>query len=187
VLSLELKRHPSVPCAFARAFTVRAEPSGGQRLQLRYRLEGDLDRLELPLPRASAAADGLWRHTCFEAFVKAGDARAYLELNFSPFTEWAIYAFNDYRSGMQPRVPRERLAIASRRTGDVFELEATVDFEGLFTEWPRAAGLRLGLSAVLEDRQGQLSYWALAHPSERADFHHPESFALHLPPLGAPA
>ena len=176
-----------MPCAFARAFTVRCEPSGGRRLSLRYRLEGDLDRLELPAPRASAAADGLWRHTCFEAFLKAGDANAYVELNFSPSTEWAIYAFDDYRSGTQPRAPRRPPAIASRRTGDVFELDATVDFEGLFTESPGAAGLRLALSAVLEDRQGQLSYWALAHPSERADFHHPESFALQLPPLGAPA
>jgi hypothetical protein len=184
---LELKRHPSAPCAFVRAAAVRAARSGGhRRLSFSYRVEGDLDELRLPDPCPSAAADGLWRHTCFEAFVQAGNARAYLELNFSPSTEWAIYAFDDYRSGMQPRAPLRPPEIASRRAGDVFELEAAVDFEGLFTEWPPAAGLRLALSAVLEDRQGRLSYWALAHPSERPDFHHPESFALHLP-LGAPA
>ena len=184
---LELKRHPSVTCEFVRTATVRADRSGDARLAFRYRLEGNLDELRLPAPRVSAAADGLWRWTCFEAFVKPGNSRAYLELNFSPSTEWAIYAFDDYRSGMQPRVPRRPPEIASRRTGGVFELEAAVDFEGLFTEGPPADGLRLALSAVLEDREGKSSYWALAHPSERADFHHPESFALRLPPLGAPA
>jgi hypothetical protein len=39
----------------------------------------------------------------------------------------------------------------------------------------------LALAAVLEDRDGRLSYWALEHPSERPDFHHPNSFVLELP------
>jgi hypothetical protein len=38
--------------------------------------------------------------------------------------------------------------------------------------------LRLGLSAVIEDIDGRLSYWALKHPPGKPDFHHPDSFAL---------
>jgi hypothetical protein len=40
---------------------------------------------------------------------------------------------------------------------------------------------RLGLSAVIETVDGFFSYWALAHPSDKPDFHHPDSFILELP------
>ncbi|HZF30878.1 MAG TPA: DOMON-like domain-containing protein [Gammaproteobacteria bacterium] len=186
--SLGLARHPSAPCSFVRAVEVRADRPAAHRLSLHYSVEGNLDELQLPLPRRSAPADGLWQHTCFEAFVQRGDTRAYLELNFSPSTEWAIYAFDDYRHGMQPRAPRRPPEIVTRRMGDRFELEARVDFGGLFTEPAPGVALRFAVAAVLEDRQGRLSYWALVHPSaERPDFHHPQSFTMELPPHGASA
>jgi hypothetical protein len=31
---------------------------------------------------------------------------------------------------------------------------------------------------VIEDTSGHKSYWALAHPPGKADFHHSDSFAL---------
>jgi hypothetical protein len=39
-------------------------------------------------------------------------------------------------------------------------------------------GWRIGLAAVIEDTSGHKSYWALAHPPGKADFHHSDSFAL---------
>ena len=40
----------------------------------------------------------------------------------------------------------------------------------------------LGLSAVLEEKDGTKSYWALAHPhGDKPDFHDPACFAAHLP------
>ena len=32
---------------------------------------------------------------------------------------------------------------------------------------------------------GAISYWALAHPAEKPDFHHPDSFVLTLPESSA--
>jgi hypothetical protein len=46
---------------------------------------------------------------------------------------------------------------------------------------PPAAQWRLGLSAVIEENGGRLTYWALAHPAARPDFHHPDGFAAALP------
>jgi hypothetical protein len=47
--------------------------------------------------------------------------------------------------------------------------------------------LSLALSAVVEERNGALSYWALRHSPGKPDFHHPEAFALELaPPAGTP-
>ena len=42
--------------------------------------------------------------------------------------------------------------------------------------------LGLGLSTVVEDNHGRLSYWALRHPSGKPDFHHPDTFALEIVP-----
>ena len=40
--------------------------------------------------------------------------------------------------------------------------------------------LRIGLCAVIEEKSGALSYWALRHPPGRPDFHHRRAFALEL-------
>jgi hypothetical protein len=45
---------------------------------------------------------------------------------------------------------------------------------------PSCGHVRLGLSAVIEEERGMLSYWALKHPTGRPDFHHPDAFALEL-------
>ena len=36
----------------------------------------------------------------------------------------------------------------------------------------------IGLSAIIEEEDGTISYWALAHPPGRPDFHHPDCLAL---------
>jgi hypothetical protein len=192
--SLSLTSHPTTPCTYVRAVSVHVDRVGEHVLALHYRVEGDLDELRCPAPRTSQQTDGLWQHACFEAFVKHGDTRAYLEFNFSPSSEWAIYAFDDFRAGMQPRQPRHPPEIVTAQRGDgVLEVDVTVDLDGLLAERTRADArraspeetnrLRLSVAAVLEDRRGALSYWALAHPSERPDFHHPDSFVFWLPAL----
>jgi hypothetical protein len=40
--------------------------------------------------------------------------------------------------------------------------------------------LRIGLSAVIEGKDGALSYWALRHAPGKPDFHHRRAFALEL-------
>lgn len=50
------------------------------------------------------------------------------------------------------------------------------------TEPRRMYALQIGLSAVIEEMDGTKSYWALAHPAGKPDFHHPDCFTLELPP-----
>lgn len=66
-----------------------------------------------------------------------------------------------------------------RREEGVLVLDATIDLNSL-TRIVRGGTLRLGLSSVIEDDQGMLSYWALKHPPGKPDFHHPSSFAIEL-------
>ena len=55
-------------------------------------------------------------------------------------------------------------------------LEAVIGAPAL----PSGSQLQIGLSAVVEDTHGALSYWALAHPSARPDFHLSATFVLNL-------
>ena len=148
-------------------------------LDLAYILTANLDHLRVPEPRTPAASDQLWQHTCFEAFVAAG-APAYHEFNFSPSREWAVYAFESYRVPAPRDVPALEPAVTVRRTAETLELEARIDLGGLSTAHA-CATLKIGLSAVIEDSDGALSYWALAHAASRPDFHDARAFALELP------
>jgi hypothetical protein len=69
-----------------------------------------------------------------------------------------------------------RIAVQSDRTS--FTLQALLQLDGV-PELP-AVAWRLGLAAVIEERDGSKSYWALAHPPGKADFHHADCFAHEL-------
>ena len=120
---------------------------------------------------------GLWRTTCFEAFLRAPAGTAYTELNFAPSTAWAAYRFRAYREDMQVAKEVGPPRIETRAASDRFELRASLTLDGL----PRDEPWQLGLSAVIEESDGSLSYWALAHPPGKADFHHSDCFAAVLP------
>jgi hypothetical protein len=117
--------------------------------------------------------DALWKTTCFEAFLQPAAEAAYREWNFAPSGDWAAYDFSGYREDMAP--------------ADV--AEPYVRMEDNFTWWALGATIaldakrswRLGLSAVIEEKDGTKSYWALAHPNpDRPDFHVADCFTAKL-------
>ncbi|MFL6830848.1 MAG: DOMON-like domain-containing protein [Sphingomicrobium sp.] len=133
-----------------------------------------LSRFAIPQAAEPARADGLWQTTCFEAFLRAEGEQSYREWNFAPSGQWAAYDFTDYRDGM-----------AAAEVGTPY-----VRVEDNFTWWalgatiavPAESEWQLGLSAVLEEKDGAKSYWAIAHPDGgKPDFHDPACFAAHLP------
>jgi hypothetical protein len=176
-----LKLHPDSRCADGLTIDVGVTRESPSTLALTYFLSGDIDALRLPPAAATARRDNLWRHTCLEAFARARDGDSYVEFNFAPSTEWAAYRFGGYRKGMAPadEVGAPRVNVRSARESVV--LQASVDLSKLLL-LPRDAVWRLGLSAVIEEMNGRISYWALAHPPGKPDFHHSDCFALELPP-----
>jgi hypothetical protein len=152
---------------------------GAHQLKAFYVLTGELGALRIPPLRDSGRINRLWEHTCFEAFIGIASASAYYEFNFSPSTEWAAFAFRDYRDGVPLANNDVAPAIAVRVQDGCVELTATIRVDRLPLIPPRAR-LRLGLAAVIEEIDGGLSYWALEHPVDKPDFHHPDSFVLEL-------
>ena len=175
---VQLFAHPDTPGEWVWSIGAEVELTPGAALVCRYELHGDVGRLRVPAARTGRRADGLWEHTCFEVFA-AAPGGGYYEFNFAPSLEWAAYRFSGYRAGMTPAALARAPGLKVRRTADRLELTAQLHLEGL-SELGRGPLLRLGLSAVVEDDGGRLSYWALRHAPGNPDFHHPDAFALEL-------
>ena len=173
--SFTLTCHPQTPSQSTREIDVVIEEAKSGSLMLTFCLVGDISGLSIPESRSPRRAEHLWQHTCFEAFVMEGEGPEYREFNFSPSGEWAVYEFRDYRNGgvlENERAP----GIDVYKTLDSLELGAEIGQVLL----PQGRPLRLGLSAVVEDAGGLLSYWALRHPPGKPDFHHTDAFALQM-------
>lgn len=174
-----LTRHTDTPCAYIWRITTQVCVTAQGQLSLKYVIEGDLTRVVLPDPCVPRRRDGLWQHTCCEAFLAQYRQPGYYEFNFSPSTEWAVYHFDAYRTGMEAVEPDEPPAILLCTYPQRLVLQATVRL----SEWstaPAGADWRLAVAAVIETAEGRRSYWALRHSPGPPDFHHPDGFALLL-------
>ena len=122
-------------------------------------------------------ADELWQTTCFEAFLQPAGAEAYRECNFAPSGNWAAYDFSTAIAKAWPRAERRRSAL--HPDGGQFHL---VDASARRSPSTPRQRWQLGLSAVLEEKDGTKSYWALAHPPRTSPISTtPDCFAAQLP------
>ncbi|HVH49603.1 MAG TPA: DOMON-like domain-containing protein [Sphingomicrobium sp.] len=120
----------------------------------------------------SGRADDLWQTTCFEVFLRAEGEQAYCEWNFAPSGQWAAYDFTAYREGRNnAEVKEPYVRVEDNLTW--WTLGATIGVE-------TGPSWLLGLSAILEEKDGTKSYWALAHAGGEPDFHDPGCFAARL-------
>ncbi|MDB5692084.1 MAG: hypothetical protein JWO81_1147 [Alphaproteobacteria bacterium] len=180
-MKLKLVPHPETPPGSIDAVEVELFMTDGVDMLLCYAVMGS--GLLLPEWQSPERADGLWRTTCFELFLRPRDSGAYFEFNFSPSSRWAAYAFDSHREGMRPMtlsvdpdVDREAPPEPGESAAH-YRLDAEVDLSDV-----PVGPLLMGLAAVIEEENGTKSYWALAHPPGRPDFHHPDCFVFELPP-----
>ncbi len=170
----ELICHPDTPSgAIDRIDVAVARPEPGL-LALRYTVSGRIAGVRIAPPAEPLRADELWRTTCFEAFVETAPGAGYYEFNLSPSTKWAAYHFTNYRDAMA----LAELSPPAIITGASI---THIDLDALIYLPPSEGAWHLALSAVIEETNGVKSYWALAHPPGKPDFHHADGFVLELP------
>jgi hypothetical protein len=173
-----LRLHPESSCFAVTRIDVKVLRPQAHNLTFAYVVTGTIRDLAVPSATAGARTDELWRHTCFEAFVGSLQSVAYYEFNFAPSTQWAAYRFSDYRTNMRVATEINAPRITVRSNPERYVLQASLELGQLL--FSRSSTLRVGLSAVLEEINGHRSYWALAHPPGKVDFHHSDSFALEV-------
>lgn len=175
-----LRPHVGTPCEAVSRIEVDVARPAARTLNLRYFIHGSIGDVQLPAPAVPERSDRLWQHTCLEVFIRSDPGEAYHEFNFAPSLAWASYRLSGYRAGMHPSLEIAPPRIEASASADRYEMEVELDLSPL-ADLPTGVPWRLGLSAIIEERSGRKSYWALAHPDGEPDFHHPACFALQLP------
>ncbi|HEY8270954.1 MAG TPA: hypothetical protein VIG33_08695 [Pseudobdellovibrionaceae bacterium] len=141
-------------------------------------LEQSAELFELPKTSASwpeaqvPRQDGLWQATCFEAFLSPLGSSKYFEFNFSLNPAWNAYKFESYRLP-QPAAPTEEFVLKSMGW-DAVKKRLLVELENktFYSQF------RVGLTAILLEKNGTKHYCALAHKGTQPDFHLMKSFIL---------
>ena len=157
-----LVRHPDPPHSVVHSIDAELDRRPGGAIAI-FRVRGDMAKLLVPPPAAPERGDGLWRTTCFELFV-AGEGARYREFNFSPSGQWAAYEFDDYRAGMR-NAPAE-VESEIYQTDNALYVSAKIN-----AEFPNPT--LIGLTAVIEEAGGRISYWSTSFAPGKPDFHAP--------------
>lgn len=170
-----LEPHPDFPPLEVSGIEARIIGRDENWMRVRWRIEGSC-QLVVPAFAGKGRADELWRTTCFELFLKPLGGEGYSEINLSPSERWNAYDFDSYREGMRER-PFPHEPECTIRLGSSFAIfDAAVPMAAL----PQA-DCAMGLSAVIEEQGGTVSYWALTHGEGKPDFHAPACFTVALP------
>ncbi len=177
-VQVDLIRHPRGDIREGCSIRVAYRLGEDRTLELQYVLTGPLEHIRLPDERTAARTNELWKRTCFEVFIAVDGSPAYFEFNLSPSSEWASYRFDAHRTGMTAVSAARSPGIRTGRSVERLQLDARLALDSI--DELRGQSLKLALAAVVESDSGTLSYWALKHPAERPDFHHPDSFAITL-------
>jgi hypothetical protein len=149
---------------------------GPQRLSIQFRLEDPDEQVLLAAPaEPPERRDGLWTTTCFEWFLAEAGAESYREFNLAPSGHWNVYRLSGYRRELREDPAFARLPFELERRAAGLELRAVVELGGLVEP---GAALELAVTAVVEAKGGAISYWALNHPGDEADFHRRDGFSL---------
>ncbi|MCR2833887.1 hypothetical protein [Parerythrobacter lacustris] len=163
--------HPDCAPGPITAVSAHCEPTHAG-CRARFRLEGDISAIKIPADAESIRRDNLWKTTCFEIFWQPRGDSYYREFNLSPSSQWACYDFDDFRLNGRD-APVETIAIACRHDAGELVLEAEIA-----SELPVPADV--ALNAIVEDRDGNIQFWALAFQPGKAEFHSVTCRKLHM-------
>lgn len=148
------------------------------KIQITYNLQDLNTLIEFNDTSENERVVGLWESTCFELFILSPSGK-YYEFNFSPSGNWNIFYFESYRSDLKEAIdcPTPLIDVRAHKekkihlTYDLFELP-----NGFF----EMGKMKVGITAVLEDNKKSKSFWSLAHPKDKADFHSPIGMTIKL-------
>ncbi len=128
-----------------------------------FKIEGDISAIHVPKRQDPERTDYLWKTTCFEIFWQPDGGTYYREFNLSPSTRWAAYDFDDFRENARD-APADRVDICCTRDAGQLVLEADIA-----SELPVPADI--ALNGIVEDKDGNSQFWALAFQDGKAEFH----------------
>jgi hypothetical protein len=145
---------------------------------IEYHLTGDLSTLIIPPPTAKPTRKSLlWEHTCFEFFLGVPGMPEYWEFNLSPAGDWNIFHLDNYRQGLREELAFNSLSFFTELESRSLVLKLELDLAHIIESHQN---LEVSVTSVIEPPVGEISYWAVTHSGEQADFHLRDSFSISL-------
>jgi len=156
-----------------------------QQLSINFQLTGEIEKSAIVPPDANPSRrNELWQTTCFEFFLGLKGSPKYWEFNLSPAGYWNIYRFDDYRQGMAEELAFQSLPFLVKIQSDSLTLSLDLNLEAIIRP---TQDLEVGITTVIQSKinnliseQNSITYWALTHVGQEADFHQKKSFILDL-------
>lgn len=140
-----------------------------------YKVCGELASIDLGEGHPNhARVMKLWEKSCFELFIKTKED-SYIEFNFSPEFEWNCFYFTKKGDPVLEYARFDSVKTDILLSLDVVHLIVELDkkkFPDGFFQGP----LHAGISSVIKEKNGNMSYWALSHEDIKPNFHHFDSF-----------
>lgn len=151
----------------------------GKDFNFEFGVTGDLSLIKIPARSlAPESKDGLYRQTCFEVFI-ANEEGKYFEWNFSPSGDWCVFNFEKYRKKAKDLLDKKMFSSSVfEQKKDKLVLSVSMDYKEIESQLKSVQKIKIGASVVLEFKSGKKDYYALAHPSEKPDFHDPKGFLI---------
>jgi len=148
-------------------------------LSIHFSITGKTEEILCPKPTGHPTrTEDLWKATCFEFFLAIPHRPSYWEFNLSPSGDWNIYHMDEYRRvGFKEETQIQRLPFSIRKGPGCISVECSVDMSPIISiEHP----IEVGITSVIQPKDGHETYWALTHPNPQPDFHLRKSFILLL-------
>jgi hypothetical protein len=148
-------------------------------LTIHYFLNGETENILFPetLPHPTRK-DELWKATCFEFFLAIQDHPQYWEFNMSSSGDWNVYYMDAYRRvGFREETAIQQLQFDLRDEAGCLLIDAMVVLDHIVQ---KGNPIKVGITSVIQTKDQNETYWALAHPNPQADFHLRESFTIQL-------
>jgi hypothetical protein len=147
-------------------------------LTVRYTVMGQLADIVFVAKEAHPfRRDGLWEETCLELFLASRNSPHYWEFNLSPSGHWNVYRFAAYRKGMQEEGAYTELPFLVENQPKALTLTMDASLDQII---PSGLAIDAGICAVILDKTGQRTYWALNHRGPQPDFHRRDGFLVML-------
>jgi hypothetical protein len=151
------------------------------RLSIRYVVNGEIENILLPALANPTRKHDLWKATCFEFFAAIKEQPGYWEFNLSPSSDWNVYAMDAYRQvNMREEIAFPQLPFEFKKTSEQYSLNISIDLNSILQP---EQSLQIGITTIIQNKDGTESHWALAHPgapTAQADFYLRESFVIEL-------
>jgi hypothetical protein len=144
------------------------------QLSISYEITGDLSKLLIPPPVDIPVRQlALWEATCLEFFLAPVVQPNYWEFNLAPSGNWQVFKLDSYRQGLRDEEVLESLPFAVEVDDLALKLKVSIDLTKIISA---QIPLEISVTAVIQDIDGDFSYWAIDHAGTSADFHLRDSF-----------